>query len=312
MKRKFIITFILSLIAFTILYSTLWFKVFEKETVAAPGDEIVMEDDDVIEDDYKLPVDNEIVFLMMGVDSNDMKNYRGIRTDTLMLFKVNFDTGKIDILSLPRDTRVLVRGKEDKLNHAHSYGGTNLTIRTVEDFLGIDLNYYVKVDYKAVKTIVDAIGGVEIDVPQRMKYKDPTANPPLNIDIMPGLQVLDGQQAHDFLRFRSGYADGDLGRIKAQQYFMKELIKQTLQPKNILKLPKLVETYFEYVETNIPFKLILKGVGAARNIDTENINTATITGTNKKINGISYLIYDREATEALVEEMFGDYLLKNK
>ena len=305
MKKRFIITFILSLVVFTLLYSTLWYKVFDKETVAAPSDDTI----DELEDDYELPVDNEIVFLMMGVDTKDVKESKGTRTDTLMLFKVNFDSGKIDILSLPRDTRVLVRGKEDKLNHAHAYGGPSLTIRTIEDFLGIDLNYYVKVDYKAVKSIVDAIGGIDIDVPQRMKYSDPTADPPLKINLQPGLQTLDGDLAHDFLRFRS-YPDGDLGRIKAQQYFMKELIKQTLKLKNIVKLPGLVETYFDYVETNIPMNIVLKGIGAAKNMDSENMTTTTITGTNKKISGLDYLIYDREATKAIVQEMLGDYLLK--
>lgn len=308
MKKRFIVAFILSLVAFTILYSTLWYKVFDKETVAAPGDGTGFEDD-VLDDKYELPVDNEIVFLMMGVDAKDVKQSKGTRTDTLMLFKVNFDSGKIDILSLPRDSRVLVRGKEDKLNHAHAYGGPSLTIRTVEDFLGIDLNYYVKVDYNAVKSIVDAIDGIEIDVPQRMRHNDPTADPPLHINLQPGLQTLYGDEAHDFLRFRS-YPDGDLGRIKAQQYFMKELVKQTLQLKNIVKLPGLVETYFDYVETNIPMSMVLKGIGAAKNMDTESMTTTTITGTSKRISGIDYLIYDREATEAIVQEMFGDYLLK--
>ncbi len=145
---------------------------------------------------------------MMGVDAKDVRQSKGTRTDTMMLMKVNFETGKIDLLSLPRDTRVLVRGKEDKLNHAHAYGGTSLTMATVREFLNIDLDYYVKVDYKAVKAIVEAIGGVEIDVPQRMRYSDPTADPPLNINLYPGLQVLDGEGAHDFLRYRSGYKEG--------------------------------------------------------------------------------------------------------
>lgn len=310
MKKRFIVTFILSLVAFTILYSTLWYKVFDKETVAAPGDDTDIEDEDnAFDNKYELPVKNEIVFLMMGVDAKDVKQSKGTRTDTMMLFKVNFDSGNIDILSIPRDTRVLVRGKEDKINHAHAFGGPSLTIRTVEDFLGIDLNYYVKVDYKAVKSIVDAIGGVEIEVPQRMRYNDPTADPPLNINLQAGVQTLDGNQAHDFLRFRS-YKNGDLGRISAQQYFMKELIKQTLQLKNIVKLPGLVETYFDYVETNIPMSMVLKGIGAAKNMNTESMTTTTIEGSSKRISGIDYLIYDIESTEAIVQEMFGDYLLK--
>ena len=307
MKKKFFITFVLSLVVFTLLYSTLWGKFLEKDTIAAPSD--MADSEDLEEKEIKTKVKNEILFLMMGVDAKDVRQSKGTRTDTMMLMKVNFETGKVDLLSLPRDTRVLVRGKEDKLNHAHAYGGTSLTMATVREFLNIDLDYYVKVDYKAVKAIVEAIGGVEIDVPQRMRYSDPTADPPLNINLYPGLQVLDGEGAHDFLRYRSGYKEGDPGRIKAQQYFMKELIKQTLKPKNILKLPKLIETYFDYVDTNIPMGAVLKGVGVANKIDVENINSKTITGHNQRIGGLDYLIYDREETRQIVEEMFEDYLL---
>lgn len=302
------ITFFLSLGIFTFLYSTLWGKFFYNNTSAAPevsggGQDVFQEGNEI-----ETKVENEILFLMMGVDAHDVKKSKGTRTDTMMLMKVNFETGKIDLLSLPRDTRVLVRGKEDKLNHAHAYGGTSLTMATVRDFLDIDLDYYVKVDYKVVKGIVEAIGGVDIDVPQRMRYRDPTAKPPLDINLYPGPQTLYGKEAHDFLRFRS-YRGGDIDRIKAQQYFMKELIKQTLKPKNLLKLPKLVETYFEYVETNIPLNLILKGVAAGRKMDIENMEQRTITGYGQRINGLDYWIYDREETSKVVKEMFGDYLL---
>jgi len=227
----------------------------------------------------------------------------------MMLIKVNFETGEINLLSIPRDTRVTVKGKQDKINHAHAYGGIELTLKTVRDFLNLDVDYYVKVDYKIVMDIVDAIGGVEIDVPQNMKYSDPYADPPLNINLKKGLQVLDGQKAHDFLRFRSGYKEGDIGRIKAQQMFMKELVKQTLQLKNITKLPKLVEAYFDNVDTNIPKSVILKGALAANKINVEKMVTNTIPGEGKRINGGDYWIYNPDETEALVKEMFGDYLL---
>ncbi len=189
-------------------------------------------------------------------------------------------------------------------------GGVDLTMKTLRDFLNLDVDYYVKVDYRAVMEIVDAIGGVEIDVPFDMKYKDTTPGiPPLNINIKKGLQTLDGKNAHDFLRYRSGYKEGDIGRIKAQQMFMKELIKQTLKPKNIVKIPMLIETYFDYVETNIPFKVITKGALSAKKINLENMTTNTIPGEGKKIAGVDYWIYNREETRTIVQEMFGDYLL---
>jgi LCP family protein required for cell wall assembly len=246
----------------------------------------------------------------MGVDAEDVKNSKGTRTDTMMLTKINFDTGKIDMLSIPRDTRVLVKGKEDKVNHAHAYGGPSLSMDSVQDFLNLDIDYYVKVDYKVVMGIVDAIGGVEIDVPFNMKYRDDTPGfPLLDINLKKGLQILDGKDAHDFLRYRKGYPEGDLGRIKAQQYFMKELIKQTLKPKNLLKLPKLAETYFENVETNIPWTVMLKGVASAKKINVDEMVTATVPGENQRIGGLDYLVYYREETKQIVLDMFGDYLI---
>ena len=302
--KKFVISFIISAMVFTLIFTGIGKgKFFNANSEASVEDGYIIED----EEKETLKVKNELVFLMMGVDAKDVTKSKGTRTDTMMLIKANFDTGETSLLSLPRDTRVLVKGKEDKLNHAHAYGGSDLTMRTIRDFTGLDVDYYVKVDYRAVKGIVDAIGGVEIEVPPGMKYKDAYADPPLNINIPQGLQELDGNLAHDFLRFRG--ADGDLGRIDRQQYFIKELMKQTLRPKNITKLPKLIETYYDYVETNIPLSVMLKGALSANRMDIENLNTNTIPGEPKRIGGIDYLIYNRVETTIIIQEMFGDYIL---
>lgn len=308
MKKKFLVSFLSSCIVFAILYSTIFSGIFEEKPVVATdenGDTIVDEDENM-----------KIMFLLMGVDAEDVNKSRGTRTDTMMLTSLDLETGQINILSIPRDTRVAVRGNLDKVNHAHAFGGSDLSIETVKDFLHIDLEYYIKVDYQIVKDVVDAIGGVVVDVPRDMIYRDPTAKPPLNINIKKGEQQrLDGKNAHDFLRWRHnnsrtvGYPDGDVGRIKTQQYFVKELVKQTLQPRNILKLPKLIETYFNNVETNIPMSYVLKMARLADKIDTENLVTNTIPGTDKYINKISYYIYNVEETDIMVKDMFGDFLL---
>ncbi len=313
-KKKFFIAFIISIVGFSVLYATLWKTILKPGPNEVHGGELPSIDEP---EDVKKPlVKNEVLFLLMGVDAEDVKKSKGTRTDTMMLTKVNFDTGNISMLSIPRDTRVLVKGKEDKINHAHAYGGPNLTMDTVSDFLHLDLDYYVKVDYKVVMGIVEAIGGVEIDVPFHMKYLDNTAGfPLLDINIKKGTQVLMGKDAHDFLRFRKGspgypdYPNGDLGRIQSQQYFMKELIKQTLKPKNLLKLPQLAETYFENVETNIPWSVMLKGVASAKKINVDEMVTATVPGEGKRISGLDYLVYYREETKQLVLDMFGDYLI---
>ena len=190
----------------------------------------------------------------------------------------------------------------------YSYGGPYLAMKTVKDFLNIDLQYYVTVDYLAVKKIVEAIGGVEIDIPKRMHYSDLADKPPLLIDFQPGLQILDGDDSIRFLRYRPK-KEGDLGRVENQKLFMKEFIKQTLKPKNITRLPKMIKTYYDYVDTNIPMNAILKGIGTANKIDMENMKTATLPGEGEYIGHISYFIYDEEETKQLVQEMFGDFLL---
>ena len=328
MKKKFLLSFIISFLCFALMFMTVGEKFLLKNDSTALMDDGNGEETELKNNDT---VKNEILFLFMGIaDQNGIAKAKekkvqgqskykptGNLSDTMMLCKVNFDTGKIDILSIPRDTRVKINGinNKTKINAAYSNGGSYLAVDTVRDLLNIDLNYYVAVDYKAVKEIVDAIGGVKIDVPRNMKYSDPTDKPPLNINIKKGLQVLDGEDAIGFLRWRknnsmtSGYSDGDVGRIKAQQMFMEELIKQTLKPKNILKLPTLIGTYFENVETNIPMNKILQGAKMAKKIDTNNITTEIIPGEGEYIGPTSYYIYDKTKMESLVNTMFSDYLL---
>jgi len=311
MKKKFILSFLSSCIVFTILYSTIFSGVFEEKPVVATNEDGEIIGDGIVDDENL-----KIMFLLMGVDAEDVNKSKGTRTDTMMLTSLDLETGELNILSIPRDTRVAVNGHLDKINHAHAYGGSELAIETVKDLLDIDLEYYVKVDYQIVKDVVDAIGGVVVDVPRDMKYKDPTADPPLNINIKKGdQQLLDGKNSHDFLRWRHnnnytvGYPDGDVGRIKTQQYFVKELVKQTLQPKNILKIPKLIETFFDNVETNIPLNYVLKLAKLVNKIDTENMTTNTIPGTDRYINKISYYIYNVDETDIMIKDMFGDFIL---
>lgn len=308
MKKKFLIAFLTSILGFTVLYSTVLSSIFFDKPVEA-SKETSPEEEDLLED-----TNDSILFLLMGVDAEDMGEYRGIRTDTMMLTNIDLKTGEVNILSLPRDLRVPVRGRMDKLNHAHSYDGPELTVRTVRDFLNIDLEYYVRIDYRAVKEIVDAIDGVEIDVHRRMYYSRPNQDPPLYIDLQPGLQTLNGEESLQFLRWRknqdgSGYAEGDIGRVQAQQRFVEELIKQSLQAKNIIKLPTFINAYWDYVDTNLSLGQMAKAALAANKIDLNKIATATVPGQGEYIGAISYYLHNSEETDLLVEDFFGDYVL---
>lgn len=322
MRKKFWVTFLIALIGFSAIFAGAGRYVLNKNSVAS-----IEDGEDNLELEEMTNDKNEILFLLKGIDDQDgtggVKKVKekkiegedkhkptGKRTDTMILCKFNFETGDITMLSIPRDSRVNIRGRKEKekIAHAHSYGGPYLAMKTVKDFLDIDLKYYVTVDYLAVKEIVNAIGGVKIDVPARMYHSDPTDKPPLLIDFQPGLQELDGEDSIKFLRYRDK-VKGDISRVENQQLFMKEFIKQVLKPKNILALPKIAKTYFDYVDTNIPLGVALKGIGSAKKIDLDNMNTAIVPGEGEYIGGISYFIYYENETKALVQEMFGDFLL---
>ncbi len=314
-KRKFLIAFIISSIVFSFVYINLNNNDIDDGSVVAIDDDSETPDDEKVEKTEKIRPKNkdEILFLILGLDSYDLSKASRGRTDTMILTSFNYKSGDINMMSIPRDTKVLIEDELDQINHAHAYGGVDLTLATVRDFLNLDVNHYVKIDYKAVEEIVDAIDGVEFDVPRRMKYDDTTKGKEFHVDLQKGLQTLDGDQSIQLLRWRKNndgtqYPDADVGRVKTQQMFMKELVKQTIAPKNILKIDKLAKTYFDYVDTNIPLDTVLKAAWAARKVDVENMETITLPGDG---DGYKYYIYDREAVDDVVAEMFGEFLIED-
>lgn len=344
MKKKFWMTFIASLITFSAIFvkaSPYLINlnndiVDEKaDTIDVNAEEITKEETDKLEEELD-EQDKEILFLLMGIDDTDgivgidavkdktkesQERYitTGLRSDTMILCKFNFDTGKITMISIPRDTKTVIPtiNGETKINHAHSYGGPNLAVDALANLLDIDLKYYVTVDYDAVKEIVDEIGGVEVDVPMRMSYSDPTAEPPLYIDLQKGLQRLDGDKSLQFLRYRTnnamtmGYTEGDVGRIESQQKFLKAMIDEVLQIKNIIKLPKLAQTYFEYVDTNIPWTEVARGVTTIGKIDFSNLNTMILPGEGMYIGDTSYYILDDMELDKMIDLYLDEFKIKD-
>ncbi|WIV10621.1 LCP family protein [Proteiniborus sp. MB09-C3] len=298
--KKFLKTFMVAFLVFLVIFGGIITFVLKddnsKNTLVSNISGLIKGDDSK----------KDITFLLLGIDSKDVTKAKGQRTDTMMLCKYDDTTGKVSILSIPRDTMATIRGRKnkEKINHAHAYGGPELSVKAVKDLLGIELDYYVRVDYKIVEDVVELIGGVEVDVPMDMKYSDPTADPPLKINLKKGKQTLNGNESLQFLRYRKGYADQDLGRIGAQQQFMSSAIKKALNPLNIIKLPQFVETYIKNVDTNIPLDTIAKFALKAKNVDTENMEMATLPGEAKYISGVWYFVHNKEKTQETVNSMF--------
>ena len=249
-------------------------------------------------------VDGQVLFLLTGVDKNKGKNIGNVRTDTMMLVNVDMASGNINIISIPRDTRTLIDGSPDKMNHAHSYGGIDLTIETIRDMFNIDLDYYVKVNFEAVEDIVDAIGGIEYKIPEGHTFEEE------GFSFKEGeTKVFTGEEALAYIRHRKSYSEGDVGRVNTQLDFVKTAISQVLDAKNIVKLPEFVNTYFSKVETNIPFSQVLSMALNANKLSEGQVNTYIIPGIGGYKGGVSYYFIDREEIEDLINRVLSEYIL---
>lgn len=253
-----------------------------------------------------IPEEKERVnILLMGVDPVEGKVPEDkARTDTMMILSVDPQSKTAFILSIPRDSRVELEGqsKKTKINHAHSKGGIPLTLATVKKTINLPIHHYIRVNYQALIKTVDDVGGVEVNVPQDMDWDDYSGN--LHIHLKAGPQTLNGEQAMQFVRFRQGYANKDLGRIETQQYFLEMLFRKVISPQSIVRIPNYLETMYEYVETDMSKKEILSLAATVIKINPDKIEKKMLPGKAKTINGISYYILDEEAQ---IEMM--DYLL---
>ncbi len=226
------------------------------------------------------------------------------RTDTIMVASYDRKNKVGDIISIPRDTLYERAGYTSgglKINAVYQSEDIDGLIDAVETLLGIPIHKYVTVDYEAVVAGVNALGGVEIDIPFPMRYSDPYDSPPLYINIPAGRQLLDGENALKFLRYRKGYSEGDIGRIKAQQEFVKETVKKLLS----FKLPTFIKEVYPYVGTNFSITELIALASDAVGFSMDNLSTHILPGVGKYINDLSFVIPNHEETLQLVYKMYG-------
>jgi polyisoprenyl-teichoic acid--peptidoglycan teichoic acid transferase len=211
--------------------------------------------------------------LVMGIDGKDF----GGRSDTMLLVRFDNSDRRINILSIPRDTRVKIPNYGyGKINAANVYGGTKLAISTVQAKLnGVKIDRYVRLDSSGLDEIIDAIGGVEVNVPKVMKYADKTQK--LTIDLQPGLQTLNGKQAEGFVRFRND-GNGDIGRIKRQQIMIQAVKAKMNSPLILVKLPELIPVIQKHIDTNLSFEEMMAIASFSISLKSEQINTKSLTG----------------------------------
>lgn len=239
-----------------------------------------------------------INILMMGIDSVEGTH----RSDTIFVLGVNPSKKKVTMLSIPRDTRVLVENKARKINEILPRYGESTLRSVIEDLLKIKINKKAEVGFESFISVIDTIGGVDINIEKVMNYDDNHGN--LHIHFKPGMNHLDGQQALNYVRFRKD-AMADLGRIKRQQYFVKAVITKMINPATIVRLPSIIENIFQYMDTDFTVSELLTICSAFEDFDIK-LKSLSLPGEARYIDKISFFIPYQEEAIAIGDSYFTD------
>jgi len=235
--------------------------------------------------------------LIVGCD--EIENHG--RADTIVFLSISPKTKDALILSIPRDTRVEIPGRGvDKINHAYAFGGKKLISETVASFLDLPINFYAVADFNGFVNIIDELGGVEIDIEKEMHYVDEAGG--VEINLYPGKQILDGEKALQYIRFRHDKL-GDLGRIKRQQKLALAVIKKMMNFDSITKIPQISEEMEGYIETNIRLQDTIALANLFKGMNQEKFKVETVYGEPVYIEGISYLEPDVEEVRERVKSL---------
>lgn len=261
----------------------------------------------------------KINVLLMGVDVD------GLRTDAIMLAQYDVQKNTVNMLSIPRDTKMYIGNRYQKINAAHAFmkdgkiGGAEATVEAVSRITGVPINYYVDFSFDAVAHVIDELGPVNFTIPDLygdgvgMVYDDPVQS--LHINLPPGTYDLNGQQAVWLMRYRhgntvngyfKGYANGDADRVEMQHEFLKALVDQKLNASLILKLPAIFKEVSSELKTNLTARDVVKYSKYLTGFSSANINTYSLPGEfgEDSANGSIWKV-NIEETQKLIQEVFG-------
>lgn len=238
--------------------------------------------------------------LVAGVDVD------GYRTDLILMCQINNIDKQINILQIPRDTRVQNNRNDKKINSAY-FSGIETLASEVKQVTGLETDFFATVTFDAFKEIVDAVGGVTIDVPIAMNYHDPVQG--LVIELEPGVQKLDGEHAMMFMRFRknddgTGYPMGDIDRNAAQKQFYSAIADKVLSPVGVIKSPWIFNAVMDNTTTDLNKTEVRKLMFEVFMIGKNNLQVHALPGESQYINNVSYFVSDKTETQSIVAEYF--------
>ena len=283
---------------------------------------VFTQDDIATGNSLRLPrLTRPVNVLVLGVKviSSDVNDYEAVEadgydalvdsfeglSDTMLLLRFDPSSERVSVLSIPRDTRTSVDGVVTKINEANREGGPALSAQAVSELMGgVAIDRYMRINVQGVETLIDALGGVEMDVPKDMKYQDDSQH--LYINLKAGEQRLDGDKALQFLRYR--YDDqGDIGRIQRQQMMMRALTEQALNPTTIGRLPKILSVIQSHVDTNLSVEELAALVGFGAQIDRSNVQMLMLPGdfSSYEEYELSYWLPDYSEIDMMAAQYFG-------
>ncbi|WP_407308419.1 LCP family protein [Desulfosporosinus sp. SB140] len=254
-------------------------------------------------DSAPIPKNKRVTILLVGVDRRPNEKSLS-NTDTLVVASINTENGKIALISIPRDTQIMIPGYgKSKINAAARIGkGLNTTSALIEGLIGQPIDGYVLTNFTGFKDIIDTLGGITITVEKDMHYVTGDKVDGI-IDLKKGTQRLNGAQALQYARFRQD-ALADIARTARQQAVLKAIEKELLQVKTIPKLPWLIPQFMKSVETNLSLSQIWALSNVLFRIGTPEISSQTLPGDFLTEDGISYWKVDSQRTQAVSKRVF--------
>lgn len=242
------------------------------------------------------PIGNEpINILLLGSDARSKKE--NARTDTIIVLRVNPMAEKVILLFIPRDMRVKIPGRGyDKINAANAFGGPQLAIQTVENFIDFPIHHYAEVNFWGFQRMIDALGGIRIDV------DEPLVDKKTKFGISAGNQLMDGERALNYVRFRRD-PKGDFGRIERQQKFFKALLSQSLRLNFLYKLPSLINIFADNAETDMTVREMLRLGNFLKSVDQKNVEMVMLLGEVRRIDKRSYVVPDAQEIKKILSRL---------
>lgn len=245
--------------------------------------------------------------LLLGGDARGLSKNEPPRSDTLMVASLDPETKQAYLFSILRDTYTTIPGHyATRINAALALGGPNLAMKTVGELLDLDIQYYVFVDFQAFIHLVDALGGIEYEVEKDMYYYDPT-DPEYKIDLKQGLQVLDGDKALQYVRFRYDRM-GDYTRTERQRKLLAALAKKMTSINSLFSLPSTLNKIEKYIDTNIPSNKMLPLARLAYESSKKELITSQLPPMEllreENINGMDVITVNKTALQEYVQELF--------